>query len=478
MNNWDWSEFDPKQGQQDKRAREGYLTKAWTFVKNNFNQLGISSFVAVPLVDNNRCIKKIVHCYPPNSPLARFFEDEDNRKFVKSLDKALRDTQLWALELWEAKEHESQKFNHLLGVDEDIEIVSKKNEPPMPSKPIFNMTTDEISVYYGSLLRYLYELEGISKYKLWAKKDKNGKVLSEATKLKIYDDEAEKLLARSDFIGRGSGGSNVGQKLKILVAYLFSKLNLDHNEFFREKPLGYVPVNVDFSCANVTGTVSKVRKSKFDKMKAKAAKKRSFSGSESESEDMVSKRVRVDSSSSHLTEPGPSQGYVTPSVAKSSLLTRFERDLTPGTPVLSISGESVDEDDPTIYDAIDEVTDGNVRKAHNGGITTVFIFDVSYCTIKQGFRASIFDGVKFSTNVFLDPKLNSQVDDELVGKVSICKLELTDIVEQCVIVVKQYTWLANGPKNMGGAQFVGEKFYRTYKNIGHLIPTRMKKKFF
>ena len=69
MNNWDWSEFDPKQGQQDKRAREGCLTKAWTFVKNNFNQLGISSFVAVPLVDNNRCTKKIVHCYPPNNLL-------------------------------------------------------------------------------------------------------------------------------------------------------------------------------------------------------------------------------------------------------------------------------------------------------------------------------------------------------------------------------------------------------------------------
>ena len=41
----------------------------------------------------------------------------------------------------------------------------------------------------------------------------------------------------------------------------------------------------------MTGTVSKVRKSKFDKMKAKAAKKRSFSDSESEFEDMVTKIV-------------------------------------------------------------------------------------------------------------------------------------------------------------------------------------------
>ena len=68
MNNRDWSEFDPKQGQQDKRAREGCLTKAWTFVKNNFNQLGISSFVAVPSVDNNRCIKKLYIVTPQTLP--------------------------------------------------------------------------------------------------------------------------------------------------------------------------------------------------------------------------------------------------------------------------------------------------------------------------------------------------------------------------------------------------------------------------
>ena len=104
---WNWREFDPKQGQQDKRSREGCVSKANLYVKNNFNNLGISSFVSVPLVDTNRSIKEFVHCYPPNSPLARFFKDKDNRKFVKGLEKAHRDTQLWALELWEVKDDDN-----------------------------------------------------------------------------------------------------------------------------------------------------------------------------------------------------------------------------------------------------------------------------------------------------------------------------------------------------------------------------------
>ena len=104
MEKWDWSAFAPKVGQQDKRAREGCITKANTYVKHNFNELGISSLVSVPLVNNNRIIEKIVHVYPPNSPLAAFVEDKDNKKFMKGLEKALKDTQLWALELWEARE--------------------------------------------------------------------------------------------------------------------------------------------------------------------------------------------------------------------------------------------------------------------------------------------------------------------------------------------------------------------------------------
>ena len=189
---WNWREFDPKQGQQDTRSREGCVSKANLFVKNNFNQLVISSFVSVPLVDTNRSIKKFVHCYPPNSPLARFFEDKDNRKFVKGLEKAHRDTQLWALELWEVKD-DVNKFKEVLGCDMDEEESDDDSdvEIPKPFKPIFSMSVDDNAAYHTVLLRYLYKKEGVEKFKLWSKMEK-GEVLEKATKLKIYDEKLRK----------------------------------------------------------------------------------------------------------------------------------------------------------------------------------------------------------------------------------------------------------------------------------------------
>ena len=47
MNKWNWNDFNPCQGQQDKISRDG--AQGGTSVKNNFNQLGIASFVSVPV---------------------------------------------------------------------------------------------------------------------------------------------------------------------------------------------------------------------------------------------------------------------------------------------------------------------------------------------------------------------------------------------------------------------------------------------
>ena len=151
MEKLDWSEFDPKQDQQDKRSRDGCVTKAVTYVKNNFNQLGVCSFVSVPLVNASRSIGKIVHVYPPNSPLANFIENPENKRFVKNLDKAIKDSQLWALELWEAKqmgEDGNERFGELLGLSDNElteEVLTKKDDIPKPSKPLFAMNSDEIA---------------------------------------------------------------------------------------------------------------------------------------------------------------------------------------------------------------------------------------------------------------------------------------------------------------------------------------------
>ena len=65
---------------------------------------------------------------------------------------------------------------------------------------IFTMSTDEISAYHDVLLRYLYKKENITKYKLWAKKDKDSDIVEKATKLKFYDDKANKILPKTNIL--------------------------------------------------------------------------------------------------------------------------------------------------------------------------------------------------------------------------------------------------------------------------------------
>ena len=46
------------------------------------------------------------------------------------------------------------------------------------------MNTIEISSFFTTLMKYLYKEEGVKKFKLWAKKTKNGEIIEEPTKLK------------------------------------------------------------------------------------------------------------------------------------------------------------------------------------------------------------------------------------------------------------------------------------------------------
>ena len=48
--NWKWEEFAPRIVQSDKRDRENAVAKGWRMVNKNFNELGLSSFTAVPVI--------------------------------------------------------------------------------------------------------------------------------------------------------------------------------------------------------------------------------------------------------------------------------------------------------------------------------------------------------------------------------------------------------------------------------------------
>ena len=252
---WNWKEFNPKAGQADKRERDVLLLKAVKYL----NDLGMSSFVSVPVVDRNRTIEKVVHVYPPNSPLEDFFTNKENKTFIKGLNKAIEDTQMWTLDLWDLKEkmefendeQAKQRFNEMVGEESDVSDDGEGDDDikvVKPDKPIFALTADEAAMYHGPLLKSLYELEGIKEYRLWAKREEDGTVKdkNKATKLDCYDAKAEAILDRNSFIGRGSGGPNIGNKLKIVEAYLLSKFEIDYNTFANTIPTMYRKVNIDF----------------------------------------------------------------------------------------------------------------------------------------------------------------------------------------------------------------------------------------
>ena len=149
--------------------------------------------------------------------------------------------------------------------------------------------------------------------------------------------------------------------------------------------------------------------------------------------------------------------------------------VSPGTP--AEAHPDSDEDDMLVNRNIDLVKEGNVRKAHCGGITTVNMFDVEVCDSNGFYRASISDGKDLSNKVLFNSKLNKKVKDELVGpgKVSIVRLDVTDILEKTIVGVMAFTRLDDGPDHVGDAQFLGDTFYRVLKPRGCMTPSRMKK---
>ena len=56
MCDWKWNDFNPKVTQSDKRDRDAAIKKGEKYVMKNFNELALSSFVAVPIVDHSRAI--------------------------------------------------------------------------------------------------------------------------------------------------------------------------------------------------------------------------------------------------------------------------------------------------------------------------------------------------------------------------------------------------------------------------------------
>ena len=120
--------------------------------------------------------------------------------------------------------------------------------------------------------------------------------MTKATKLKAYDEKAEEILKRDSYIGRGSGGPNIGNKLKLVSAHLLGKYAIDHNTFAEVIPGNYKRIDINFDDyeklieASSSNVASKVPKSRVAKAKEKLTKKRTIHISEDEDETPPAKR--------------------------------------------------------------------------------------------------------------------------------------------------------------------------------------------
>ena len=245
-----YQKFYPKIKQTDKRDRDSAVLRGERFVEKNFCELALPSFVSVNETSSNRAVQNVKFFYPPNSPMDRFWNAQENKPFVKQFTKAMIDTGIFALDLWDSKETDEENgtatFYEKLGLSQSENSANAEDEPPMPEIPILCLSAEKCSIFYASFLKFLYKKEGKSKVRLWAKKSPDGSVVCEATKLAMYDDVAERILPRSQYIGRGSGGPNIGRRMQLVIAYLMKKLGLDYNEHCEKVPDSYRPVELDF----------------------------------------------------------------------------------------------------------------------------------------------------------------------------------------------------------------------------------------
>ena len=76
---WDWNKCDPQVAVQDRRDRVKRLAGVAAGVEHNFNRLAVASCAFLPRVGARREVLDTLAAYPPNTPLSRFVESQENK---------------------------------------------------------------------------------------------------------------------------------------------------------------------------------------------------------------------------------------------------------------------------------------------------------------------------------------------------------------------------------------------------------------
>ena len=202
-----------KEMETKKRLRT--MVTLQKLLSKNYNQLGLACFAGVVTAGPDGAFDQITFLTPQGSEIENCLNDPEIRIPI-----------IEALKMTQAQSKQ-KTFN----------ISRDKNSLPKPPVPLLKMNYYELAVWYPKLLRYLYWLEGGTHgMRMYAKLDKDTGEIIEPTPLKIYDEIAEKILPRSNWLGCSKKQSvkNIKTKLQGVAAYILGKLDIDHETFSAE----------------------------------------------------------------------------------------------------------------------------------------------------------------------------------------------------------------------------------------------------
>ena len=136
---------------KDKKRREKALEKLESLVIKNYEKFFIPCFSGGAHVDRRRNFRGIKLMAPHNTPLERVLFRPEIRI---PLERAMEDTLLMSLELWEEEDGED------LSDDENDKNAPEEMEFTKPDIPIFEIDACSMSRFFKQFLRDLYKYDG------------------------------------------------------------------------------------------------------------------------------------------------------------------------------------------------------------------------------------------------------------------------------------------------------------------------------
>ena len=175
---------------------------------------------------------------------------------------ALKQTQVLTAQLLEARHNQDgEGFRTLLQLPLNPKCEPEPGSDPgkffsKPEVPVLVMKRGAIEQYFSTFMKKCYEYEGKRPRRMFGTEDG-----ADPDPLQLYDETADQILSRwkigflsfqfflfrKRYLGRGRSGPRIRRRLVLVVAYLLTRLGLDHNLFCVSQPASYRPVLLDWS---------------------------------------------------------------------------------------------------------------------------------------------------------------------------------------------------------------------------------------